>query len=234
MTTVNVNITEVRADRVKVVYTNTDISLANALRRVIIAETPTLAIDLVEVELNSTVLHDEFLAHRLGMLPLRTPDINKFTYTQECDCSPPDFCSKCSVSFSLHVKCHEGRRVVTTRDLRLDTTEADVKIAGDEKQPIPIVKLARGQELKVRCIARKVGRKNTIFSQVFFFFFFLVGIDNSLVHRESGKSTPSGAPWRRWRLSTTPPTRCGTRRTGARATPPRASGPKASTPARAT
>ena len=48
-----------------------DVSIANALRRVMIAEVETLAIDLVEVTENDTVLFDEFLAHRLGLVPFR-------------------------------------------------------------------------------------------------------------------------------------------------------------------
>ncbi|KAI1105485.1 DNA-directed RNA polymerase [Jackrogersella minutella] len=46
-----------------------DASIANAFRRILIAEIPTLAIDLVFVHNNTSVIQDEVFAHRLGMIP---------------------------------------------------------------------------------------------------------------------------------------------------------------------
>jgi DNA-directed RNA polymerases I and III subunit RPAC1 len=47
-----------------------DTSIANAFRRILLAEVPTLAIERVYVENNTSVLADEVLAHRLGLIPI--------------------------------------------------------------------------------------------------------------------------------------------------------------------
>ena len=60
-----------KANTMKFLLTNTDLSIANALRRVMLAEVPTLAIEFVTIEENSSALMEEFLSQRLGLIPIR-------------------------------------------------------------------------------------------------------------------------------------------------------------------
>jgi len=156
------------------VLTGCDQSVANALRRVMIAEVPTLAIDMVEITQNSTVLHDEFIAHRLGLIPLLSHTAENFNYTRECVCD--EVCEKCSVTFELDVRNNEETtRHVTTRDLKSKADEVipvDVKAMEDRAAAesknaggaaaamatasnILIVKLGKNQELKLTAVAKK-------------------------------------------------------------------------------
>jgi DNA-directed RNA polymerase subunit D len=48
-------------------------AFANGIRRAMIADVPTLSVDNVRVIENSSVMFDEQIAHRLGMVPLTTP-----------------------------------------------------------------------------------------------------------------------------------------------------------------
>ena len=48
-----------------------DASLANAFRRILLAEIPTLAIENVFIDNNTSVIQDEVLAHRLGLIPFK-------------------------------------------------------------------------------------------------------------------------------------------------------------------
>ncbi|KAL8958360.1 MAG: hypothetical protein Q9193_004569 [Seirophora villosa] len=47
-----------------------DASIANAFRRILLAEIPTLAIEYVFVHNNTSIVQDEVLAQRLGLIPL--------------------------------------------------------------------------------------------------------------------------------------------------------------------
>ncbi len=148
-------------DYCEFVLSNTDTSMANALRRIIIAEVPTIAIDLVEIENNTTVLNDEFLAHRLGLVPLVSSMADRMKQPFE---ATGDEQEVVDVVLSLNVKCtSEGTQLVTTDDLLLDPSYPEVQpinyqvAAGPEApdKPIVLVKMRKGQELKLRAIARK-------------------------------------------------------------------------------
>ena len=62
-----------------------DASVANALRRIMLSEVPTMAIEQVYIQMNSSIIHDEVLAHRLGLVPIKV-DPRAFTGGWVCVC----------------------------------------------------------------------------------------------------------------------------------------------------
>jgi len=139
---------------------NVDLSFANSLRRVIMAEVPTMAIDLVEIEVNTSVLADEFLCHRLGLIPLVSKNCeDDVAYTRDCDCD--QYCSKCSVTLTLHARCTSKEIMkVYASDLLVDHDRpnnwvGNPVITDEQGQGTVICKLREGQELRMRCIAKK-------------------------------------------------------------------------------
>jgi DNA-directed RNA polymerase II subunit RPB3 len=173
-----VRIRDMKDDVMKFELRDTDASVANALRRIMIAEVPTLAIDLVEIETNSSVLNDEFLAHRLGLIPLISDRAMEMRLSRDCDaCDGDGRCDYCSIEFHLNVKCTSEQTLdVTSHDLQSsDPDVVPVDSAGHqadvngfdppENRGILIVKLRKGQELKLRAIARKgIGKDHAKWS----------------------------------------------------------------------
>lgn len=47
-----------------------DTSIANALRRILLAEVPTMAIETIYIQDNTSIIQDEVLSHRLGLVPI--------------------------------------------------------------------------------------------------------------------------------------------------------------------
>ena len=105
-------------------------AFANGVRRAILADVPTLSIDSVRVIENSSVMFDEQIALRLGLVPLTTPD----------DYRPDD-----EVTLAIDV---EGPATAYSDDL----------VSGDEQvrpaeEDIPIIELKEGQRLELEADA---------------------------------------------------------------------------------
>lgn len=112
-------------------------SFANMLRRAMISEVPTLAIEDVLIYDNTSVLFDEMLAHRLGLIPLRT-NLDHYRSRAECTCEGAG-CPICTATYTLSV---EGPRTVRSSDLipqDPDTTPAEADI--------PIIELEEDQKI---------------------------------------------------------------------------------------
>ncbi|CAI7911020.1 unnamed protein product [Closterium sp. NIES-53] len=164
-----IHVREIRERFMKFELRDTDVSVANVLRRVMMAEVPTIAIDLVEIANNTSVLNDEFIAHRLGLIPLVSDRAMSMKFSRDCDaCDGDGPCEYCAVEFTLNVKCTGDETLdVTTHDLipssSDDSDDAVLpvdctrRIEGEdgEEKGIVILKLRKGQEIRLRAIARK-------------------------------------------------------------------------------
>ena len=115
---------------------------ANALRRIMISEIPVLAIEYVNFSVNSSVLYNELIAHRLGLIPL-VFDNSKFHFKDKHDKGKT--CSMCEVVFAINKK---GPGIIYTKDMK--SSNPDVKPLYDN---IPIVELFDDQKLKLEASA---------------------------------------------------------------------------------
>lgn len=108
----------------------------NTLRRAISDDVPTMAIERVEFIKNASVLYDEFIAHRLGLIVLKT-DLKSYTLPDE---ENPEESALNSVKLTLEAK---GPGTVYASQIK----SKDPKVVPVFPKT-PIVKLLKDQELK--------------------------------------------------------------------------------------
>ncbi|KAI8879303.1 RNA polymerase 1-1, isoform CRA_b, partial [Backusella circina FSU 941] len=159
-----------------------DASIANAFRRIMIAELPTMAIEKVYVMNNTSIIQDEVLSHRLGLIPILV-DPNEFDFMPE-DAGPTDLNT---LVFKLKKKCERNpsaaadetdpqkmyiNSYVYSGDLEWEPKgNQEERFADNPPRPvhddIVIAKLRPGQEVEMELHCQKgVGREHAKWSPV--------------------------------------------------------------------
>ena len=143
-----IEILEKNDNILRVIVRDTEVPLMNALRRIALAHVPCMAIDEVVMIDNLSVLQDEIIAHRLGLTPLKT-NLDNYNTPEECSCQNEFGCSQCRVTLSIDTEATDDTRTVYSGDLISENPEI---VPVSDK--VPIVKLAKGQKLKLEAYAR--------------------------------------------------------------------------------
>jgi len=151
---VKIEVLEKDETNIRLVIKEVDVPLINALRRIALAEVPTMAIDEVVMIENSSILQDEVIAHRLGLTPLKT-DLDGYNLPEECECKSEFGCPLCRVTLTMDAESNNGTRTVYSGELVSENPEI-VPIS----DKVPIIKLAKGQKLKLEAYARLGKGKN--------------------------------------------------------------------------
>jgi len=156
-----VTVLSVTEDTVRFTVEGCDAAFANALRRTMMTDVPTMAVDDIFFFDNTSVVPDEVLAHRIGMTPLKT-DLEHYTIPTKCDCGQEMGCPKCRVTLNMNVEAVDANKTVYSGDL------VPVDPAITPVTPfIPLAKVAPGQSIKLEAYAQLgTGRIHSKWSPV--------------------------------------------------------------------
>ncbi|MFW9928768.1 MAG: DNA-directed RNA polymerase subunit D [Candidatus Thorarchaeota archaeon] len=143
-----IEVLEHKGNNVKFRLSDSSPAFANAIRRLLF-EVPTMAIDEVIIIENSSLLYDEVLSHRLGMIPLTTPQ-GVYNLPSQCVCEGHG-CSNCETSLTLEKEGSELGAIETLYSKDLQPEDPDVKPVIEN---IPILRFTQGQKVIIQAIAR--------------------------------------------------------------------------------
>ncbi|RLG70191.1 MAG: DNA-directed RNA polymerase subunit D [Candidatus Iainarchaeum archaeon] len=126
-------------NEVKLLITGTNIALINAIRRTAMSEVPVLAIEDLAIHRNDSVLFDEYIGARLGLLPLKT-DLKTY---------------KLGDKVKLILK-EKGPKMVLSSDIKC--SDPSVEVVNKE---VPIVKLRDNEEIFIEMQAEaNIGKEH--------------------------------------------------------------------------
>ncbi len=139
-----INVLSVNSSEIKFIVEGIKADFAGELRRIMLSELPTMAIEWVDFTKNDSALPDEVVANRLGQIPF-TFDKRAYNLPSECKCKGKG-CSRCQIKMSLKKK---GPDMVYASDIK--SNAKDVKPVFER---VPIVEIFDGQELEFNAIAQ--------------------------------------------------------------------------------
>jgi len=145
---VEIQILEKTDEFMRFIVRGVNVPFVNALRRIMLTEVPTMAIDEIVILENSSILNDEILAHRMGFIPLKT-DLDSYNLPEECKCESELGCNLCRANLTLEAEAED--KIMTVYSGELKPENPDIAPVSDK---IPLVKLAPGQRVNFEAYAR--------------------------------------------------------------------------------
>ncbi|MES1921026.1 DNA-directed RNA polymerase II subunit RPB3 [Bonamia ostreae] len=187
-----IKILELNSSSIRFKMFETNHSIANGLRRILISEIPCLAFDSAEINENTSFLSDEMIAHRLGLVPLQCDNIEEFNIPEQCSCEGA--CPKCQVCFKLRVRAQRDKLLVYSGDIKNESKREQpghsVKIFDADApkgEGTILAKLGPNQKLEIVLVARRgIGKEHSKWSPAFVKFNYEGGEGN-----DSGENAPT-------------------------------------------
>lgn len=137
----NLKVQKVTDKEIEFDLSDVSVPFANLVRRYVISSVPVFAIDKVTIYENTSILFDEYIANRVGLVPLKSSGIHKEDE---------------EVLFTLEAA---GPATVYSRDLK--SKDKDVKVSNGD---IPLLKLTEGQTVRLEGKAvLGIGKKHAKF-----------------------------------------------------------------------
>ena len=97
---------EKKKSKLVLLFKETDEVFANTMRRMILEEVPTLAVEDLEFKENNSALYDEMLGLRLGLIPIKT-DLKSYNLKEKCKCEGAG-CAQCELKITLKSGSRKG------------------------------------------------------------------------------------------------------------------------------
>jgi len=132
------------------------IEMINALRRIMMSWIPAIAVDEVIILQNDSTLYDDILAHRIGLLPLKT-DLETYNLPEDCECGGTG-CPQCQVSLTCEIQ-NDSNDILTIYSGDLETNDPNVVPVSPN---IPIAEIGKDSGLTFEAYAILGRAKNHV------------------------------------------------------------------------